>query len=43
MQIERVDHHEIVGQAEILHRQPLAIDQAAVADFVRHEARTRSA
>ena len=30
VQIERVDHHQIVGQAEILHRQSLRVDQAAV-------------
>ena len=33
MQIERVDHHEIIGQAEILHGEPIAIDQAAAGGF----------
>ena len=35
MQIERVDHHEIIGQAEILHSEPIAIDQVAAGEF-RH-------
>ena len=35
MQIERVDHHEIIGQAEILHGEPIAIDQVAAGEF-RH-------
>ena len=33
MQIERVDHHEIVGQAEIFHRQSVAVDQMAGRGF----------
>ena len=33
MQIERVDHHEIVGQSEILDRQSIVVDQMAAAGF----------
>ena len=33
MQIERVDHHEIVGQAEIFHRQSVIVDQMAASGF----------
>ena len=28
MQLERVDHHQIVAEAEIFNRQPLGIDEA---------------
>ena len=35
MQLERVNHHQIVAQSKILHRQSGGIDQAAVAR--RHE------
>ena len=30
MQVERVDHHEIVGQSKILHGKSLRVDQAAI-------------
>src|SRR5882757_3778926 len=33
MQIERVDHHQIIRQAEILHRESVAIDQLTASGF----------
>ena len=42
MQVERVDHHEIIGQAEIFHCEALRIDQAAVGR-PRHVADARDA
>ena len=33
MQVERVDHHQVIGQSEILDRQAVSVDQMAATGF----------